>query len=174
MIAPYVHLIAGLCVVSRVGDVATTYLVSPTLKLESNFIVRRLGWRFALLTIIVGLIPYYSPPLGLIVLTASFLVSASNASKILLARAIGEEELAGLMKRAFLSTPPWPALLFLTMPGLFVMLLGGTVFLFYPSATEWAYYFAFGLLTYAFAMILWHPIRYFRVRRGEMRKRLLQ
>jgi hypothetical protein len=167
MFDPYVHLIAGLCIVSRIGDVATTYLGTPTLKLESNSIARRLGWRYAFLTIAAGFIPYYSPPLGVIVLTASFLVAASNASKLLLARAIGEEEFARLTRKACVSTAPWPALALLALPAVFMIFLGGTMLLFYSSSTEWGYYFALGFLTYAFAILVWGLVRYFRFRRSD-------
>ena len=169
MIDPHVHLIAGLCIASRIGDIATTYLGTPTLKLEGNSIARRLGWRYALLTIAVGFMPYYSPALGVIILTASFLVSASNASKILLARAIGEEKFAALTKHACVSTPPWPALLFLALPAFFMILLASTMLLFYPSSTEWGYYFALGFIGYALAILIWGFVRYFRLRRSDIK-----
>ena len=38
------HLLAALVLLSRVGDVLSTYLISPTLLLESNAFVRRFGW----------------------------------------------------------------------------------------------------------------------------------
>jgi hypothetical protein len=164
MIDRYVHVIAALTVCSRAADVWTTYLVSPTLKLEANPVARCFGWKFALLTILVGLIPYASPPLGVVVLTASFLVAASNASKIVMARAIGEDELAALSRRVILATPPWPGLLFLVMPAIFIAVLGGVLLFFYPQASEWGYNFGFGMLVYAGAMFVWYPLRYFRIR----------
>src|SRR5690242_4857030 len=117
MIEPFVHVIAGLAIFSRIADVWTTYLVTPTLKLEANSLARRFGWRFAFLTIAVGLVPYVWPPLGVVVFTVSFMVSASNASKIVMAKALGEDELAALVRRVMVATPPWPGLLFLVMPG---------------------------------------------------------
>lgn len=164
MFEPYVHVIAALAVLSRIADVLSTYLVSPTLKLEANSIARRLGWWYALLTILIGLIPYVSPPLGVVVLTTSFMVASANASKILIARALGEEEMAALSLRVILATPPWPGLLFLLLPGIFVALLGGSMLLFYPLGTEWGYYFALGMLVYALAIFVWYPLNYFRVR----------
>jgi hypothetical protein len=171
MIEPYVHVIAGLAVCSRVADVWTTYQVTPTLKLEANSLVRRFGWRFALLTVLVGLVPYVWPPLGVIVLTISFMVSASNASKIVMAKALGEEELAALSHRVLLATPPWPGLLFLVMPGVFVGMLGGSLLFFYHDATQWAYYFGLGMLAYALAIFVWYPVRYFRVKAEAQKNR---
>ena len=69
MFEPYVHVIAALAVISRIADVLSTYLVTPTLKLEANSIARRFGWWYALLTILIGFVPYVSPALGVVVLT---------------------------------------------------------------------------------------------------------
>ncbi len=164
VIDTYVHVIAGLTVCSRAADVWTTYLVTPTLKLEANDVARRLGWRFAWLTILVGLVPYVSPPLGVIVLTASLMVSASNASKIVMAKALGEAELDALMRRVFLTTPPWPGLIYLIMPAFFVSALGVTCLLFYPANSQWGYYLGLGMFAYALGILIWYPFRYFSVR----------
>jgi hypothetical protein len=152
-----------LAVCSRAADVWTTYLVTPTLKLEANPVARRFGWKFALLTILVGLVAYASPPMGVVILTASFLVAASNASKIVTAKAMGEEQLAAFSRRVTLETPPWPGLLFLVMPAFFIAALGGAILFFYPQASEWGYDIGFGMLAYASAICVWYPVRYFRV-----------
>ena len=170
MAETYVHMIAGIAVASRVADVWTTYLVTPTLRLEANSIARRLGWGFALLTILVGFVPYWWPPLGIVVFTTSFMVAASNASKIVMARALGEEGLAALNRQIFLNTPIWPGLFFLIMPALFITALGASFLFFYPWEPAWGYYFGIGMFTYAFAILVWYPIRYFRVR-SEASKR---
>jgi hypothetical protein len=164
MVDTHVHVIAGITVCSRIADVWTTFQATPTLKLEANPLARRFGWRFAVLSILVGLLPYAWPPLGVIILTASFMVAASNASKMVMAKALGEEELAALNRRVILATPPWPGLLFLVTPSIFVGALGGVILFFYPDATEWGYYIGLGMLAYASAILIWYPVRYFRVR----------
>ena len=166
MIEPHVHVIAALAVCSRIADVWTTWLVTPTLKLEANSLARRFGWPFALLTILLGFVAYLSPALGVIVLTASFMVAASNASKIVTAKALGEDEMLAMSQRVMLATPPWPGLLYMLMPGIFIGALGGALLLFYPRGTQWGYYFGVGMLTYALAIFIWYPVRYFRVRSG--------
>jgi hypothetical protein len=165
LIEPYVHVIAGLAVCSRLADVLTTYLVTPNLKLEANSIARRLGWWYAWLTVPVGLVAYASPALGVVILTMSFMVAAANASKILTARALGEEEMAALSRRVIGATPPWPGLLFMLMPGIFVAILGGTLIYFYPLANQWGHYFGLGLLVYALAIFVWYPLNYLRMRK---------
>jgi hypothetical protein len=158
-----VHVLAGLAVCSRVADVWTTYLVTPTLKIEANAVARRLGWPYALLTILAGLITYYSEPIGIMLFSMSFLVAASNASKILMAKALGEEDLAALSRRVILATPPWPGLLFLVLPGIFVGIVGGFLVL-YGGEWELGYYVGLGMLALAGAVFVWFPVRYFRVR----------
>jgi hypothetical protein len=164
LIDPYVHLIAALAVASRLADVWTTYLVTPTLKLEANSLVRRFGWRYAALTVLAGLVPYWSPPLGVVILTASFTIAAFNATKIVMARALGEDELAALQRRIVLATPPWPGLFFLVLPGILVGVLGGCIILFYPYMDDWGFYFGLGFIAIATAMFVWYPVRYFRIR----------
>lgn len=164
MIEPNVHIIAALAVLSRIADVWTTYQVTPTLKLEANPLVSRFGWRFALLTILAGALPYYSPPLGVVIFTMSFIVAAFNASKIVTAKAIGEEEMAALSHRVILATPPWPGLLFLLMPGIFIGVVGSCLLFFYPDRSQWGYYFALGMLAYSLAVFVWYPSHYFRIR----------
>ncbi|MEJ2359936.1 MAG: hypothetical protein P8Z75_00715 [Gammaproteobacteria bacterium] len=159
-----IHVIASLAVISRLADLLTTYLVSPRLKLEANSLARRFGWWYAWLTVPIGLIAYVSPGAGIVVMTASFMVAASNAAKILMARALGEDGMVALSHRILLEIPPWPALLFMVLPGVFVAALAGSLLYFYPSPHQWAYYFGVGMLTYVFAMFVWYPLQYFRQR----------
>jgi len=165
LIEPYVHVIAGLTVCSRIADVLTTYLVTPNLKLEANSIARRLGWWYAWLTVPVGLIAYVYPTLGVVILTMSFLVAAANASKIVTARVLGEDEMAALSRRVIAATPPWPGLLFMLLPGIFVAMLGCTLIYFYPYDNQWGHYFGLGMLIYTLAIFVWYPLNYFRMRR---------
>src|SRR5437773_11506825 len=84
------HLLCALIFISRLGDIGSTYLITPKLKLETNPIVRKLGWWFAIATLAVCLVPYYSTAMAIIVLVPSLMVSAANAGKIWVARAFGE------------------------------------------------------------------------------------
>jgi hypothetical protein len=168
MIEPHVHVIAALAVLSRIADVWTTYLATPTLRLEGNLLARRLGWPYALATILLGLVAYVSPGLGIVVLTASFLVAAANASKIVMARALGEEQMAVLLDRVARATRPWPGLMYIVLPGILTAALGATMFIFYHDSAQWGFYFALGTMSHASAVFLWYPLRYFR---GRLRSR---
>jgi hypothetical protein len=94
----------------------------------------------------------------------SFLIATLNAGKLVMARALGEEEMVALSRRIILATPPWPGLLFLVLPGLFVGVLAVFLVL-YSEQWEWSYFFGFGMLNCALAVLLFYPIHYFRVRR---------
>lgn len=163
-----VHLLVILTVLSRLADLWTTYMVTPTLKLEANSVVRRFGWWYGAFTVLIGFIPYYSPQIGVVVLTMSFMVAASNASKIFMARAIGEEEMAALSRKVIQSMPAWPGVLYLVAPGYFVALLGGCVIYMYPDTGQYGYYIGSGMLVYAAAIFIWYPLRYFSVRRRSV------
>jgi len=72
------HLLCALILLSRLGDIGSTYLVTPKLRLEANPIVRKLGWWFAVATLLLCLVPYYWTPAGIIILIPSLMVSAAN------------------------------------------------------------------------------------------------
>jgi hypothetical protein len=94
------HVLAVVLLLARAGDVGSTYLVSPTLRLESNPVVKRLGWPFALLTMLVCFVPYYSTALGIVAIVASLFAAASNLSRGWIARALGEAEYLRVLERA--------------------------------------------------------------------------
>ena len=52
-------ILAILILVSRLADLGSTYLASPNLELESNTVIRRLRWPFAVLTTMVFFIPWW-------------------------------------------------------------------------------------------------------------------
>ena len=91
IVSHFEHVLCGLILFSRLGDILTTYLVTPTLRLEANPIVRKLRWPFAVVTLLVCLVAYFNTGIGVTVLITSLLVSASNATKVWSARTMGEQ-----------------------------------------------------------------------------------
>lgn len=160
------HLLFALLLLGRLGDVLTTYLVTPTLKLEANALARKLRWPFAWATLLVAFIAYYSPQLSIVAIVVSLLVSASNASKILTARVMGEEAYYQFTLTILAKSSPGSALLFMLLPVFFHTTLGLTLMLFYPDPLyDWGFYFALGFLTYAFAIAFHSTVFYIRLRR---------
>jgi hypothetical protein len=150
---PLVHILFVLMLIARVGDIGTTYLITPSLALEANPIIRRLGWRYAVLTIALCAVPYFSVPLAVTILIPFLFLSGSNASKVWAVRTMGEEAylqwVLALARQSKLSH----ALLGVAASAFFVVLAGAVIFLFYPSPDEWGFWIALGIVIYG-ALVL--------------------
>jgi hypothetical protein len=146
--------------------VVTTFLVTPKLKLEANPLARKLKWPFAVASLGLAFLPYWSVPLSLIILVPSLLVSASNASGIWIVRAVGESEYFRFIVRAAASAKVAPALLFTLLPSFFVALLGYTIQQFYPNPTvHYGYYIGLGVYGYALVLLVYRPLAFLRLRK---------
>lgn len=160
-----------LILLSRLGDIGSTYLITPKLKLEANPIARKLGWPFAVLTLLVCLIPYYSTALGVVALVPSLLVSASNTGKIWFIRAYGENEYYVLLHRLARASKLSHALAGTLVSALFIALVGLALMFLSPDPTkDWGYWFAIGLLAYAFVVAFYgclSLVRLFKIARRE-------
>jgi membrane protein implicated in regulation of membrane protease activity len=54
----------------------------------------------------------------------------------------------------------------LLLPGFFMTVLGGLILLFYPDPNfDWGFYVAMGVFLYAFVLLLYGPLSFFRLRR---------
>lgn len=166
------HFLCGLIFISRAGDIGSTFLLTPKLTLEANPIARKLGWRFALLTVFVCLIPYYSTSLGVVILVPSLLVSASNTAKIWFVRAYGETQYLDLLYRVARTSKLTHALAGVILSALFIALAGLVLLFLAPDPShDWGYWFAIGILTYAFIIAFYGSLYFYRLfklaRRGE-------
>jgi hypothetical protein len=164
--AHLVHVVAFATLISRLGDIATTFLVSPTMKLEANPIARRLGWKYTFVTAGLALVPYYSIHGGIVVCTASFFAAAFNASEAMLARFMGEEKYAALNREAIQKMPVLLGLSLLCSPAFFLMMLGLLMLLlFSDSSNGWGVDIAMGTMLFAFGLLIFYPIRFVSERR---------
>ena len=148
------HVLALVLLLARLGDVGSTYLVTPTLRLEGNPIVRRIGWPCAYLTVLVCFVSYYNTGLAMILIVASLLATASNLSRGWIARALGETEYVRVLQRAAASSSLLGAIGFVlgssgtyALAGLVLLVISG-------GPTEWPFWFAVGVLVYASAKAL--------------------
>ncbi len=167
------HLNLFLCIalfISRAGDIGTTYLATPNLKLEANPVVRRFRWPFAFATLLICFLPFYSAPAAIVVMTASFLVAAANAGKLWWIRVLGEERMQALMMELAGKSKLVPSLVFLLLPPVFLLMLAGVLLLFYSQPEEWGFYFAYGIACYAFVLLLYGPLSYVRIRKQALRR----
>ncbi len=158
------HVLCGLILVARIGDIGSTYLVTPTLKLEGNPVARKLGWPFALATLLVCFVPYYDVALGVVVLVPSLLVSAANANKIWTAKALGEEGLHNSMLEAARKGSLRVALACLYGSCGFTLLTGIVLVVLCPDpARNWGYWFGLGIVVYGIARIVHGTAFYIRM-----------
>ena len=158
-------ILAGLILISRLADIGSTYLVSPKLQLESNPIVQRWKWPYAFLTLLVSVLPYWSVGAGIVVMVASFLVAASNSSKIIMSRTLGESEYRALIVATAARADLVPSLIFTLLPALFMAILGWAVMYFYPDPdTDLGYYVGLGILGYAMVVAFYGPLTFLRNR----------
>jgi hypothetical protein len=157
------HVLCVLILVSRLADIVSTYLVSPTLKLEANPIVRKLGFRFAFLTLLLCIIPYYHRGLALIVVVPSLLVASSNISKYWVVKTLGEEEY-GRRLLIFAATSKKSRALFSVLGSAFFVTLAGLVLLLLsPHRNSWGYWFANGIIVYGIIAGLYGSLAYHRL-----------
>ena len=167
IMAHLVHVIAVATLFARIGDIGTTFLVSPTFKVEANPIAKRLGWKFAFATMGLALVPYYSLHGGIIILTVSLLVSGANACEAMLARFMGEEAYAALNRDAMRTLPMKLGLFLLCLPALFFAMLGGLMLVLSPTTgNAWGMDIAYGTFLFSTALVIFYPIRFFSQRIG--------
>ena len=163
--------LAILILLSRLGDIGSTYLASPNLELESNSLIRLLRWPFAVLTIFVFIIPWWDVGSGIVILVASLLVAASNSSKLWLIRAMGETEYRALLAHMAASARVFPSIVFSLMPALFMSILGATLIYLYPSeTTDPGYHVGLGIVGYALVVAWYGPLTFLRYRKAGMTK----
>jgi hypothetical protein len=164
IISHFEHVLCGLIFVSRAGDIVSTFLLTPKLKLEANPIAKKLGWRFGVLTILACLVPYYSTPAGIIILVPSLLISASNTAKIWFVRALGETEYLSLLYRLARTTKLAHALAGVLVSALFIALAGLVLLFLAPDPSiDWGFWYGIGILTYAFIVGFYGSIYVWRL-----------
>lgn len=143
------HVLCGLILLSRIGDIGTTFLITPKLVLEANPIARRLGWRFALLTLLISAVPYFSVEYGVMILVPFLMVSASNAGKVWAARTMGEHEYKAMLLGLAGKSKLRHALAGVWVSASFIVLLGVVLLFLYPDPDgELAFWFGSGIVTY--------------------------
>jgi hypothetical protein len=150
----FTHTIAALLLLGRLGDIVSTRLITPTLRLEANPVVRRLGWRFAWASLLLALVPYYSVAFGIAALAVSLLVSASNLSRGWMFRALGEARADEFLLRVARQGRLATALGFLFSGAAFVVVAGVVLMWLSGSVGAPSYWFGVGIVIYGIAIAL--------------------
>ena len=149
------HVLCVLLLISRLGDIFSTLLVTPSLRLEANPLARKLGRPFMVLTVLVCLVPYYSKEMAVALLAPFLLVSASNISKLWFVRAFGEAEYVKLLMRLARKSKLSHMLVPLFGHALFTVLAGAVlIFLSQEPGNVLSAHFGLGIIIYAFVISL--------------------
>jgi hypothetical protein len=169
------HLLAVLLLIARLGDIGTTYLLSPNLKLEANPIIRKFRWPYAIATLLICLIPYVSPRGAVTILVASLLVSMSNSLRLWLVRTVGEEAYYQSVVEAAGRANPRQSVALLFLPAVFMSLLAFAIFIFYPDPdSDWGFWIAAGVFAYALVLFIYMPGSFIRFRNEAVRLKQTQ
>ena len=169
--AHFEHVLCGLIFISRLGDVLSTYLVTPKLTLEANPIVKKLGWRFAIFSIVVCIIPYFNTTAGIIVLVPSLLVSSTNISKIWFIKSMGEAEYANMLLRLVQKSKLSRAIIGVLVSSALMFLLGFVLWFLSPDPEkDWGYWFGLGIICYSFVIALYGSIYFVKLFRKARRE----
>ena len=151
------HFLFIMLLISRIGDVVSTYLATPNLVLETNPIIRKFRWPYAILTIFICSIPYYDTGVALIVLTPSLLVCSSNFGRLWSITTMGEKGYKNfslaMRRRGNYSS----ACYCMGMSGFFLYLLGLLLILVSPK-DSWPLYIGFGIQVYSWVILLYEFI----------------
>lgn len=158
------HVLAILILVGRLGDVGSTLLITPTLKLESNVVARRIGWPMLAASLLVALFPYFSVEAGIVALVVSLMVSASNFAKAGVVRAFGEDAYLERMREMARRTTLGRLMVWIVVSCLFIALAGVVLMAFAADGgREFGYWFGAGLVVYAAAVGFWSAMGYRRL-----------
>ena len=143
------HTLFVLLLIARLADIGTTYLATPTLNLEANPVMRKLGWRFALLTLVICIIPYFSAEAGIMLLVPSLMVSAANAGKIWAMRTMGEKDYRRMLLDLAARSTLRQAVSGVMASASFIILTGAVLLFFYPDPFgDYGFWFAMGIVAY--------------------------
>jgi len=155
------HFLFAVILISRIGDILTTYIATPNLKLEGNPVVRKLRWPFALASIFIAFIAYADRGLAVAAAVLFLLVCASNASMMWMRRTLGEDEYLKL----YSSLVQRSSLIFtfacIWAPSFFFLLVGIII---YAFTGDMGHNAADGFFLYAFAIGFYSTLSQLRSR----------
>lgn len=149
------HVLSVLLLIGRLGDLISTRVVTPRLKLEANPAVGRAGWPLAAVSLLLALAPYFNLQISVALLATSLLVSASNLSRGWAVHALGEVEYQAILLRAARVGRRRVALSFVIASGAFAALAGGVLMWLSGSAIALSYWFGFGIVLFGILFALY-------------------
>mgnify|MGYP001564723646 CR=1 FL=1 len=169
------HILCGVVLLSRLGDVLSTYAVTPTLALEANPLVRKFRWPFALLSLSLCFSAYWWTGLAVAVFVSSALITTSNLSRAWSARALGERRMQQLLDEAARRTSRGAAIGWTLTAGGATLIAGAlAAALCWINGEGWGYYVALGVAGYGATIALHHSLAVARLFRSAASARAIQ
>jgi len=150
----FTHTIAALLLLGRLGDIVGTRLITPTLRLETNPVVRHLGWRFGWASVAIASLPYFMLSMGIAAMVVSLMVSGSNLMRGWTLRALGEADSEALMLRVAARSQRRTALAFLISGAAFIVIAGVVLMWLSGSMRVPSFWFGVGIVIYGVGMAL--------------------
>ena len=147
-------------------EFASARSMSPEMRLVANPFIAKLGWRFAPIGLLLSLLPFYNPVLGVFILGPSLLIAAANLERVWLVRSIGETRFLALLEDAARAASLQIAIASTLGGGILVTIAGGALmFLSLQRTGDWSYWFGYGLVYYGIAVGLMRTAFVFKLRR---------
>jgi hypothetical protein len=167
------HVLCVLILAARFADIISTYLATPSLKLEANPLVRRLGWSLPLTSVVACVIPYLSVGVGIVVLVVSLWASADNIARLWFIHALGEGAYHDMIQRALDRGSPRELLLTMYAKTICIMVMGSLLCVLAYAFPEppLSFWFGVGILSYGFIGLWMGTHRFWELRK---RRRILQ
>ena len=162
------HVLCVLILGARLADIISTYLTTPSLRLEANPLVKRLGWSLPLASVVACVLPYLTVGGGMVVLVVSLWVSADNIARLWFIHALGESAYHDMVQRALDRGSPTELFLTMYAKTICIMVMGSILCVLAYASPEppLSFWFGVGILSYGFVG-LWMGMHRFR----ELRKR---
>jgi hypothetical protein len=144
-------------------DFLSTWIATPNLVLEANPLAKKMGWRIGLALNAVVCVFFALWPLpAVVVITTSVLVASRNFQSAWLMRSMGEQEYRQFMSERLLQASRPLFLFCLFAQSSLLGLLGSALAWFAHELVPYAV--GMGMVTYAFAILVYSLISVWRAR----------
>ena len=149
---------------ARAMDFLSTYVATPNLVLEGNPIAKWLGWKGGIaLNIGLAFLFAFWPLPAVVITTTSLLVAARNLQSAWLMRSMGEDNYRSWMIQRMCAANIPTVVLCILGQALFFALIGAALMT--DTRRILSLGIGMGMLTYAFAILLYSLLSVFRLRR---------
>ncbi len=140
---------ATVILLAVVTNLVLSYTLREFLPLLSHASVRRWGWRRSLLLLPAALVPYWNSAVGMMLIPGLLFLTARNVRQLWMVKALGPAGYRQLLQQAGRGTSARLVAVSVLGSGA-ATLLGATVlWLFSKGPTEWSWWFAAGMGTFA-------------------------